>query len=252
MPANAAQASQANYNQMVGDLTSVPEPSRALFDQDVYGLEWALPYAGSERPYLDLIIRERMEMLRAELADPRCHFLSQLLRSRVSHQLRARPHFQTDQIAVEQWIPSLRFWLTNGYFEWSTPAEAIVATLEAGDPRKKSAEDELADRRESAETARARNEAAGTEKVMAAVDALSSRALDQFIQVEEALHHGERIVAHGDDLAQLEAMHDRTRHDAARGDLHAQTVLTKGQQDDRSCVMPHTNPMVRRSGPSNT
>lgn len=251
MAANLEQATRESAldRNLVGDLESVPDPTRRLWDQEVYGLDFAIPYlALSEAVVVRGIITERMAMLDAELHDPRCRFLDQMVKREVHHQMRVRPDYQKDKVTVEQWVPALKAWIVNGYFDWATPSAEIIGILQAGDPRHQTASDALEERRGEAAKARAVNDAAGTEKVLAAVDSLSSRSLSQFIEVEEALQTGDLIHCHGDDLAQIEAMHDRTRHDAAHGDLHAQHVLTHGQRDDSTCILPSTNPLTHQHG----
>lgn len=251
MAVNLEQATRetSSPSALIGDLSSLPDPARRLWDQEVYSLDWSVPFLPlSEATIVRQIITDRMAMLDSELADPRCHFLSRMIQAEVHHQMRARPDYQTDRLTVEQWVPALRAWIVNGYWPWSTPASVIIATLQSGDPRRQTATDALADRRQSAASSSARNDAAAADRVLAAVDALPRRSIDQFIEVESALHSGDRITLHGDDLAQVEAMHSRTLHDARQGDIHAQSILTRGQQDDPTCLLPSTNPLVHRHG----
>lgn len=247
MAANMEEMSRES-SRLVGDLSSMPQREFRLVDQDVYGLMQAMPFAGSEAPFLRDIIKERMAMLEAELRDPRCHFLDHLVRQRVSHQHRARPDYQSDRIAVEQWMPSMRCWLVNGYFDWSTEVDEIVIALLAGDPRREDAVAALERKRQEAAARRAEIDQQNTDKVAAAVDSLSQRALDTFIQVEEALQSGDNITLRGDDLNQYEAMLQRTKAAAASGDAHAQRVLTQGQSDDSACLLPSTNPLRHQHG----
>jgi len=72
-------------------------------------------------------------------------------------------------------------------------------------------------KRALAKAKRDENEKQSTEKVLAAVDSLSRRQIDEFIAVERAIHTGETITAHGRDLVTLEQMHDAGRSAMAQG-----------------------------------
>jgi hypothetical protein len=50
------------------------------------------------------------------------------------------------------------------------------------------------------------NEDKATEKVLAAVDSLSSKQIENFVQVEKARHTGEKIIHHGRDLQFMERL----------------------------------------------
>jgi len=234
-------------NRLVGDLHSTPDPLRRLVDQDVYALEWARQYAGpSEIPWIDMMIRQRQEQLRSELAKADL-ILDAMIRTRINHQMRCRPDSTNGKLAVEQWIPALRSWIVNGYFESNTPSWEIIRVLEAGDPTKKNAEQALAEARENAAAQRERNEAAGDQKVKDVVSSLSDKRVEQFVDVERALHTGENITVRGDDRRSIEKMVEDTRTAAHRGDAEAQQVIeNKGVRDNPTCILPTTNPFRHR------
>lgn len=232
-------------NKLVGDLSSFPNPHYRLVDQDIYAFQWAIPYAGSDRPALEDLIENRTAQLSAELlaSDP---VLTRALQTQVNHQLRSRPSFERNCIVIEQWIPSLRCWLTNGYYPYGTPISRIVSDLEKGDPRKKSADEELADRREASAKIRQSNEDAHSLKVMDTVAALGPQRIERFIDVENAIHTGEAITCREDDRRHIERLYESTKTAANRGDLEAQSVITHGQQDNPTCLLPSTNPLRHR------
>ena len=245
LEAAVQQPSTTGTNQLVGDLSSLPNPHYRLVDSDIYAFQWALPYSGSDRPFLESLIQERTRQLEAELAaaDP---LLNALLIRTVNHQLRSRPSFERSCIVVEQWIPALRCWLVNGYFPYGTPHSYIVSTLERGDPRKKTAEQDLAERREAAAKVQKANDDAHTLKVIDTVNSLGSERIERFIQVEKAMHTGETITVREDDRRQIESLYEQTRDAAHKGDVEAQQVLTRGQRDNPTCLLPSTNPLRHR------
>ena len=234
-------------NRLVGDLHSLPDASRRLVDQDVYALLWALPHAlPSEKSWLEGLIKERMMQLESELAASNV-FLTTMLQQRVNHQLRSRPDFATGKICVEQWVPALRCWLVNGLFPPTTPALEIIRVLQAGDPTRRTAEEEVAERREAASVQREKNEKAGDQKVLDTVAALGSHRIEQFLDVERALQTGENIAVRGDDRRTIESLTEATRDAAEKGDKEAQQVITQGgQADNRTCILPSTNPFRHR------
>lgn len=64
---------------------------------------------------------------------------------------------------------------------------------------------------------KATNEAKGKEIVMAAVDSLSSKGVQQFLEVEKARHTGEKVVHHGADLTFVERADAAGKKNRAEG-----------------------------------
>jgi len=242
---NLEAAVQQDMPKLEGDLISRPKPERYLCNSDVYGLEWAIPHAGAEAPFLRDILRQTQEVLRAELlqADP---LLNAVLLNGLGPQFRSRPDFQREKVAVEQWLPALDCWMVNGYFDLHTPPHKILEVLWAGDPRRKTAEEEIAERREAAQKRRESNERASADKVLGAIDALTDKQVQNFVEVEQALHTGENITVRGDDRRRIEHLTESTRDAAYSGDVEAQRVLTAGQRDNPTCILPTTNPLRHR------
>ena len=239
-------AVQSDDRQLQGDLSSLPKPERRLCSQDVYALEWAIPHAGSERPGLESLIREYQDVLRAELlqSDP---FLDSLLQAGLGPQFRSRPDFRRGKLAIEQWFPALDCWMVNGYFDPRTPYRNIVATLEAGDPRKTAPTEHLEQTRAAAAAKRESNDRRSTDRVLGAIDALTPRQIENFVAVEQAIHTGESIALRGDDRRTMERLTEDTKKAAYSEDKEAQRVLTNGQGDTPLCITPNSNPLRRRN-----
>lgn len=69
----------------------------------------------------------------------------------------------------------------------------------------------LTKKREEAAKIEEANKKAGDEKIMAAVDSLSSKRLETFLKVHEAFETGETIIAHGEDAKFLQGIEDARR-----------------------------------------
>lgn len=237
---------QDSTAQLVGDLVSTPDPQFWWRDADVIAFEWMRPYAGAEGPFLEELIANRKAQLEAELANSN-PFSNAMLRQHVSHQMRIRPDYQREKLAVEQWIPAMKGWMVNGYFPPNTEMLEIIRQLQAGDPTKKSATEALQEAREEAAKIRARNEADGDLKVKQAVADLGSDRIRNFVEVEQALQTGENITVRGDDRRTIEKLTENTRRMAEAGDVEAQAVIDRGGvKDNALCSLPTTNPFRHR------
>jgi hypothetical protein len=239
-------AIQQDGQKLYGDLHTAPKPERRLCNQDTYALEWIIPHCPpSESTFFRQVLADTQRLLAAELlqADP---FLDAMLRHRMGRQFRSRPDRQRGKLAIEQWVPAMDCWMVNGYFDKDKPYGFIIDTLEAGDPRKKTAEEDLEDRREAAAEKRQANEKDGEQKVLAAVDSLTNRQVENFVAVEQALRTGENITVRGQDRNTIERLVDDTKKAAFSGDAEAQAVYTRGQRDNPTCILPTTNPLRHR------
>lgn len=236
-------------DQLVGDLSSFPDPARTLWDEEVWAMDFLLTRGDlpvDQISNVRTIIAHRTDMLAAELrqANP---FLDRMVKSQVHHQLRVRPDFRREELCVEQWIPALRHWKVCGYFPNDTPAADIIYQLQRGDPRFKSATEAYEESRAQAARNRAALDAANDQKVLDAVNSLSSARRDQFIAVEEALKTGETIMARGDDRRAIERGIELTQKAARSGEVEAQDILTNhGRMDNPMCLNPGQNPLVDR------
>ncbi len=238
-------AVQQSGGRLYGDLHSAPNPARRLFNQDGYALEWIIPHSGSDRAFFEQVLRDAQDLLRAELLQSDRH-LDALLVQCLGLQFRSRPDFVRQMIAIEQWVPALNCWMVNGYFPHGSPLYHIISTLEAGDPRKQTPSEYLDEQRQLSAKKREANDAASTDRVLGAIDSLTSRQVENFVAVEQALHTGERITAHGEDLNTIERLVSDTKKAAAEGDAESRSVLTRGQSDNPTCLLPTTNPLRHR------
>lgn len=94
----------------------------------------------------------------------------------------------------------------------------LTDLLRAGDmQRYRTPADFLRAKHTHAAEIRARNEAASTDRVLDVVDRMSSKQISEFVQVEQAIHTGERVVAHGNTERFLERAHTQTKKAEAEG-----------------------------------
>lgn len=234
-------------NQALGDLTTLPDPDRALWDQDVHGLEVIIQSGHcppADLPTMEEMVRFRMEVLKGELAAANPFANAWLVRE-TSPQIRLRPDFTREDQVVEQYIPHLRIWLTFGRFAMDHDLGDIIYQVQKGDPRHQTATQHYEARQVEATANRATLDQASTDRVLAAVNDLSPARRDRFIAVEEALKSGETISARGDDRAEIERGIALTKSAAARGETEAQQVLLHGRSDNAMCDNPGSNPLTR-------
>lgn len=235
---SSAALTTSRPEELKGDLISAPGIDDWYRIDEIYTLEKMIPYAPAEdKGTMRRIIRERIQMCRAEL-DAVGIATRQTMLETMGPQFRLRMDFQRLKLACEQWMPSLKLWLINGYYEPNYSARRICDELKAADPTRPENDPltQLAQRREQAAQIRARNEAEGDARVQDAIDALPERAVKQFVEVESALRTGEQITFRGDDARKLEGLVDSTKMAARHGDLEAQQVLTHGQRDTPALV----------------
>lgn len=89
---------------------------------------------------------------------------------------------------------------------------------------------------------KAANAAKGEEIVMKAVDSLSTRSVQQFIDVEKARHTGENIVHHGADLTFVERIDEAGKKNRAKGKkIRRQGSINPGMRPDRYVRIKKTN-----------
>jgi hypothetical protein len=95
------------------------------------------------------------------------------------------------------------------------------------------------EKRDRANQVKAENSKRGDEMLMAAVDALSSKQIQNFIDVHRAMHTGETIVAHGADEASLGRMLKASEKSAA--EVPVNKALNQGM-----------HPLIYRRTPRNS
>lgn len=113
----------------------------------------------------------------------------------------------------------------------------LLDTLRANDLQRYSDPKEyVRKKREAAALKQKQNEAASDEKVLEAIDGMSSKQIKNFIEVTEAIRTGETITAHGSDLAFLE-----------RAQADKQKALESGmdiKDDPNACINPGMHPLT--------
>lgn len=230
---------------IVGDLSSLPNPDRRLWTDEIHALDQLIRMGAppEQAAIFRDIIHDRRAILEQELRER--EFLTKMINAEVHFQLRARSDFAEAKIVVEQWVPAVNCWLISGKFDIDATPAYIIAELQKGDPRRTSAAEVFAAAKEAATAKRAARDAESSLKVLDAVNDLSAARLDEFIAVEEALKTGETITSRGDDRRTLDTLEARTRDAAAAGDSEAQSVLTHGVRDNVMCHNPGDNPLVR-------
>lgn len=196
-----------------------------LFDQDTQGAIDAAAHAidTNDRFPLERRARDMIERFRAGvLVTPR--WVQREL-TKVDPKLRARWCYERGKFILERRAPAINCWAMVG--EWPEengrpiPLWMLVERLKEGDMWRYGGPQEYArHKREIAAAVRARNEKIGDEKVLEAVDSLSSKQMKNFAEVEKAMHTGERITCHGDDLNRIEKLTESSIRAEAEGDAH--------------------------------
>lgn len=134
---------------------------------------------------------------------------------------------------LDRWVEQFGCWMPIGVLGRGYIREDLIAYLKSVDMQEIGAEQHLANKRAAAEKRREENERAGDEKVLAAVDILPESHRKNFIEVEDAIKHGEQITARGamkDSLERIEKAGKRARTGANPGD---ETCVNPGHRPDR-------------------
>ncbi len=124
--------------------------------------------------------------------------------------------FERNQFALDRFNPDLKIFHTLSYWtDRLTEGDVYDAICQCrkGDMQKAdSPEDYL--RKKDAEAAQVEkaNSDAATQKVLAAVDSLSERRVEEFVKTEQAMHTGEKIRPYGEDAKSLERMEKAGEH----------------------------------------
>lgn len=137
--------------------------------------------------------------------------------------LQLRWEFYQGCWVVDRFARNLRCWLP--VVIWKDDAgrprpldNTLLEAIQEGDMwRFPSAQAYLAYKRERAAKVRAENERKGDEKLLDAIDRMSRRQIENFIEVERAFQTGETIEAHGEDYKTLERMNEAGRKARSKG-----------------------------------
>jgi hypothetical protein len=177
-------------------------------------------------PAARVIANERREMLHSGLACVPKVYQEQI--AAYEPLLRIRWDFWGGHYVVDRWIKENNAWMI--VMKWIFPDETprrlgpfsvaeMIDFLNQGDTHRfRNAKDYIEFKRVKAEKIREARDKESTEQVLEAVDRMSSKSIEQFINVERALHTGEKIIAHGSDEKFLDRVHAKTKEALAKGE----------------------------------
>lgn len=189
-----------------------------------------------EREPIKRQLYDRKAWVEAGVLYPGAEHWSRKLRAELDPWLRLRFDF------YQGWMLE-RFhsecWRIVGCLGFKRIQPDFVDFLRSRDMQAVGANEYLRRKRADADKVRESNEKKSTEKVMAAVDSLSSRQISQFVAVERARHTGEKIIHHGEDLKFMEHVEEKQKTEPA-------PPAEMGQY----CANPGMNPKLyrRKSG----
>lgn len=218
-------------------------------------LEQGRVYDLSDRAALVVAIDERKAEVTAGLADPVAQRWTKKLQEEVEPLLRMRFSRRFGYV-IDRWVAEEGFWhQIPGSIGFQEPRPGLCERMRSKyDMWKKSSpkqdQDAIAGRArhpilkekdEASTKVRQANEKAATDKVLAAVDSLSTKGVENFLAVERARHTGDKIVHHGPDLKFMEHLEEKEKSG------HAAEVSPDQGKD---CANPGLHPKVykRKSG----
>jgi hypothetical protein len=180
------------------------------YDNEARSVMEGLPMLAtiSEQREATEFAKQRMELFRGgAFAFPH---LTRLFRAELRDPyILVRHDLEYDSISIDRWVPQF-----GCYFKITQIQERlqfgreyqILEMFKAGDLRKTTPKEVLAKTRGAAERIRNVNQEQAKSIVLEAVDSLSNKQVQQFIDVHRAIHTGETIVAHGSDDKIMERM----------------------------------------------
>lgn len=172
----------------------------------------------NDRAAFQAMIESRKSEILAGLADSVARYWTRKLQKEVEPLLRMRfsPRFG---YVIDRWIAEQGFWhQVPGAIGFQPPKPGLCHRMKNQyDMWKQSSpkedQDAIANRArhpilqkkdEASQKILAANEKASTDRVLAAVDSLSSKQIENFVAVERARHTGEKLIHHGADLKFVE------------------------------------------------
>jgi hypothetical protein len=207
----------------------------------------------NERAQIQQAIEFRKSAILVGLADPVARSWTKKLQKEVEPLLRMRldPVFG---YVIDRWVEGEGYWhKIPGAIGFDPPRPGLCERMRTQyDMWKKSSpkEDEdaiagrarhpiLQEKDKQSEKVIAENERKSTEKVLAAVDSLSSKQIENFVAVERARHTGEKLIHHGPDLRFVEHVEEAQK-----------TTPAPPEDMGQYCANPGLNPKVykRKSG----
>lgn len=114
------------------------------------------------------------------------------------------PHDYPKKWPSMAWLTHQQMWVPYGQTPW-TPLQ-VVRLLEENDMQRVGAHQHRLNKKAAAEATRQANDKAGDEKILAAIDSLSSKQIQNFCQVEHAIATGDTVTLHGDDMKRFDFM----------------------------------------------
>jgi hypothetical protein len=200
--------------------------------------------APDELKLVEAHLRERQEMVRYGVTRCPTWFMEELLK------LDGKMRAWWDSWA-EQWIldrlQDEGFYITVMRFKPDGELQLdqhLIEFLRANDMHRFTPAEHRKKKQEAADATQKRNDRAASEKVLAAVDSLSSKALREFIAVEEAIQSGETITAHGDTLNFIEKA--RKAMAAANREAEEKGLVYSEVADAGQCINPGMAPNIYR------
>lgn len=160
-------------------------------------------WRGDELTQIRHAISERKYQLLSGILHPTAEIWTRKLRMEVDPLLRVRWDFKSGFV-IDRWVEDWGQWHIVGVLGRSHIRPDLCDYLKSRDMQRIGANEYLKNKRAQAEKVCAQNERESTDKVLAAVDSLSQKQVENFVQVERARHTGETIIHHGADLRFME------------------------------------------------
>ncbi len=118
---------------------------------------------------------------------------------------------------------------------WDRPlGEPLIEALRAGDMWKVDPKEHVRRVREASERQQRANDAKVADQLYGAVDAMTTRQVEEFVAASEAMATGEEIIPMGDDAKFMQKIHDTNKELLAKGE--------KLGEDERMCINPGMKP----------
>lgn len=227
----------------------VYQDTATKYDQDTQAMFTASErLCGEERERMIRRAHERMSMIDAGLM--RVENICPSFQAKISEfcpELRVRYDFDKDNLVIEHFHPQTK-WQIIGGGEWRKhddgslySPEAMIHLLKAGDIQQKGTAKYLEEKRTAAVTAQKSNDHAHNQKVGKQIDKMSNRQVKQFIDVQNAIRTGEKVVPLGADAHFLDKANQQGKKEAAS----IGKSISKAVRNDRKAAMnPGQHPLI--------
>jgi len=201
-----------------------------------------------DRAHVNQMIEIRKAQIVAGLANPVAQRWTKKLQEEVEPLLRMR-FCPVYGYVIDRWVAEGPYWRQiPGTIGFQEPRPGLCDRMKTKyDMWKKSTpkDDEAALRNEArhpilaeadvrSAAIRQENEKKGEEIVLNAIESLSSKSIQQFLDVERARHTGEKVVHHGSDLTFVERVDEAAKKNMAMGKRPAQQKsMNPGHRPDK-------------------